>query len=213
MAAQLAQAKAVVAEYPTVKQALAGGYMMSTVYVPCIGAHYTNIGYAVALRSRAPVRALVRGHEPRLEDRRAELPRVAPRRTAARLRRDRTTAGTSTTQTADCACGAGSWSQVRNRAGLSVRPWADPRRCSPTSGWCTPGLRPSSSAAGASSAASARTSAAVRTERPWTDPTRASSRSPAGHPSGDHEALRSSRLSQSSRTSSASCIHVPGPLT
>ena len=32
-------------------------------------------------------------------------------------------------------------------------------------------------------------------------------------PSGDQLTLRSSRLSQSSRTSSASCIHVPGPFT
>ncbi len=46
LATQLAEAKSVVAKYPTVKQALAGGYMMSTVYVPCIGAHYTNIGFA-----------------------------------------------------------------------------------------------------------------------------------------------------------------------
>jgi hypothetical protein len=46
LATQLAAAKTVVAKYPTVKQALAAGYMMSTVYVPCIGAHYTNIGFA-----------------------------------------------------------------------------------------------------------------------------------------------------------------------
>ncbi len=44
--AQLDAAKTVVTTYPTVKQAIAAGYMMSTVYVPCIGAHYTNIGYA-----------------------------------------------------------------------------------------------------------------------------------------------------------------------
>jgi hypothetical protein len=44
--AQLAAAKTVIAKYPTVKEAVAAGYMMTTVYVPCIGAHYTNIGYA-----------------------------------------------------------------------------------------------------------------------------------------------------------------------
>jgi hypothetical protein len=46
LATQLAAAKSVVAKYPTVKQAIAAGYMMSTVYVPCIGAHYTNIAFA-----------------------------------------------------------------------------------------------------------------------------------------------------------------------
>ncbi len=46
LAVQLAAAKSAVAKFPTVKQALAAGYMMSTVYVPCIGAHYTNIAYA-----------------------------------------------------------------------------------------------------------------------------------------------------------------------
>ncbi len=46
LATQLAAARSVVAKYPTVKQALAAGYSMSTVYVPCIGAHYTNIAYA-----------------------------------------------------------------------------------------------------------------------------------------------------------------------
>jgi hypothetical protein len=46
LATQLAAAKTVVARYPTVKQALAAGYAMSTVYVPCIGAHYTNVSLA-----------------------------------------------------------------------------------------------------------------------------------------------------------------------
>lgn len=46
LATQLAAAKTVITKYPTVKDAIAAGYMMSTVYVPCIGAHYTNVGYA-----------------------------------------------------------------------------------------------------------------------------------------------------------------------
>jgi hypothetical protein len=41
---QMAQARSVVAKYPTVAAANAAGYHISTVYVPCIGAHYTNIG-------------------------------------------------------------------------------------------------------------------------------------------------------------------------
>ncbi len=40
-----------------------------------------------------------------------------------------------------------------------------------------------------------------------------SSSATRSQPRGDHDALRSRRLSQSSRTSSASCIHVPGPFT
>lgn len=46
LVAQQVQARAVVAKYQTVAQAVAAGYRQSTVYVPCIGAHYTNIGYA-----------------------------------------------------------------------------------------------------------------------------------------------------------------------
>src|SRR3954453_7254608 len=39
---QQAQARAVADRYPTVAAATAAGYMKSTVYVPCIGAHYTK---------------------------------------------------------------------------------------------------------------------------------------------------------------------------
>jgi hypothetical protein len=41
---QMAAARTVVAKYPTVAAATEAGYHISTVYVPCIGAHYTNIG-------------------------------------------------------------------------------------------------------------------------------------------------------------------------
>ena len=43
---QMAEAAAVAREYPTVKDAEAAGYAMSTVYVPCIGAHFTNFRLA-----------------------------------------------------------------------------------------------------------------------------------------------------------------------
>ncbi len=86
LAVQLAAAKSVITEFPTVKQAVAAGYAMSTVYVPCIGAHYTNVGVASHFDPGAPVRAPFRGYEPRLQDRRAQLPRVARQRSAAGLR-------------------------------------------------------------------------------------------------------------------------------
>ena len=43
-AEQVAQAEAVVAKYPTVADAEAGGYHKVTPYVPCIAAHYINNG-------------------------------------------------------------------------------------------------------------------------------------------------------------------------
>ena len=46
LAAQQEQARAVAAKYPTVADAQRAGYRMSTPYVPCIGAHYTNIALA-----------------------------------------------------------------------------------------------------------------------------------------------------------------------
>ena len=82
---------------------------------------------------------------------------------------------------------------------------------SPTSGWCTRGSCPASSAAGASSPVSAPSSGARSAAPPGTDA--GPSPAPRRQPNGDQLALRSSRLSQSSRTSSASCIHVPGPFT
>src|SRR5438876_604076 len=39
---QIVQARAAAAQFTTVASAEAAGYQRSTVYVPCIGAHYTN---------------------------------------------------------------------------------------------------------------------------------------------------------------------------
>jgi hypothetical protein len=61
LATQLAEAKTVVAKYPTVKQALAGGYSMTTVYVPCIGAHYSNFGFASHFDPAKPSELLYAG--------------------------------------------------------------------------------------------------------------------------------------------------------
>ncbi len=62
--AQLAQARAVAAKYPTVATALAAGYMQSTVYVPCIGAHYTNVSLAGSFNPSAPSELLYDGTSP-----------------------------------------------------------------------------------------------------------------------------------------------------
>src|SRR5262249_57074068 len=43
---QMAAAKTVLAKYPTGKDAQAAGYMETTPYVPCIGAHYSNFAFA-----------------------------------------------------------------------------------------------------------------------------------------------------------------------
>lgn len=61
---QLAQAATVVAKYPTVKDALAAGYGESTPYVPCIGAHYTNIGLARSFDPSKPAELLYDGTQP-----------------------------------------------------------------------------------------------------------------------------------------------------
>jgi len=61
---QLAQAAAAVTKYPTVKDALAAGYMESTPYVPCIGAHYTNVGLARSFDPSTPAELLYDGTQP-----------------------------------------------------------------------------------------------------------------------------------------------------
>lgn len=61
LAAQLAAARTVVAKYPTVKQALAAGYNMTTVYVPCIGAHYSNFAFALNFDPAHPSELLYAG--------------------------------------------------------------------------------------------------------------------------------------------------------
>jgi hypothetical protein len=62
--AQMAAAKQVAVEYPTVKDAEAAGYRMSTVYVPCIGAHYTNIGLTEKFDPAHPSELLYAGTSP-----------------------------------------------------------------------------------------------------------------------------------------------------
>ena len=61
---QLAVAKQVAAAYPTVKDAEAAGYAKSTVYVPCIGAHYTNISLAASFDPAHPSELLYAGTDP-----------------------------------------------------------------------------------------------------------------------------------------------------
>lgn len=62
--AQQSEARAVAAKYPTVASAVAAGYAQSTVYVPCIGAHYTNVGLAGAFNPAAPSELLYDGTNP-----------------------------------------------------------------------------------------------------------------------------------------------------
>ena len=61
---QMEQARAVAAKYPTVADALAGGYQASTTYVPCIGAHYTNQAYAGSFDPSHPSELLYDGTQP-----------------------------------------------------------------------------------------------------------------------------------------------------
>ena len=73
--AQQVQARAVAAKFPTVASAVAAGYRESTVYVPCIGAHYTNAALAV-ISTRVRLRSCSTTARARLAHRRPELPRV-----------------------------------------------------------------------------------------------------------------------------------------
>lgn len=61
---QQAQARAAAARFPTVADALAAGYRMSTPYVPCIGAHYTNSALVVRFDPAAPSELLYDGTAP-----------------------------------------------------------------------------------------------------------------------------------------------------
>ena len=79
LAAQQEQARAAAARYPTVADAEADGYRMSVAFVPCIGAHYTNVAARPVVRPGPSVGAAVRRHQPRLEDRRPQLPRLQRR--------------------------------------------------------------------------------------------------------------------------------------
>jgi hypothetical protein len=62
--AQQVQARAVAAKYPTVADAQRAGYQMSVVYVPCIGAHYTNVPLAARFDPSAPSELLYDGTAP-----------------------------------------------------------------------------------------------------------------------------------------------------
>ena len=62
--AQQAKARAVIAQYSTVAAAEAAGYVRSTTYVPCIGAHYTNLAYAAAFDPEHPSELLFDGTAP-----------------------------------------------------------------------------------------------------------------------------------------------------
>ena len=61
---QMARRGPLSTKYPTAKEAEAAGYRMSTPYVPCIGAHYTNIGLVTKFDPAAPSELLYDGTEP-----------------------------------------------------------------------------------------------------------------------------------------------------
>jgi hypothetical protein len=61
---QQAAARSVADKYPTVAAAEAAGYRKSTVYVPCIGAHYTNTALVGRFDPAAPSELLFDGTNP-----------------------------------------------------------------------------------------------------------------------------------------------------
>jgi hypothetical protein len=61
---EIEQARQAAAAYPTVKDAEASGYVRSTVYVPCIGAHYTNVDLVRSFDPRHPSELLYDGSSP-----------------------------------------------------------------------------------------------------------------------------------------------------
>ena len=64
LANEQVQARAVAEKYPTVADAERAGYFMSTTYVPCIGAHYTNIALAQRFDPSTPSELLYDGTRP-----------------------------------------------------------------------------------------------------------------------------------------------------
>lgn len=64
LAAQQAKARGVGTKYPTVADAEAAGYKKSTVYLPCIGAHYTNVGFVGHFDPSTPSELLYDGTDP-----------------------------------------------------------------------------------------------------------------------------------------------------
>ena len=61
---QMDQARSVIEQFPTVADAEAGGYGRSTPYVPCIGAHYTNVGLVGSFDPAKPSELLYDGTNP-----------------------------------------------------------------------------------------------------------------------------------------------------
>lgn len=61
---QQTQARAVATQFPTVADAEKAGYRKSTVYVPCIGAHYTNIALTGQFDPARPSELLYDGTNP-----------------------------------------------------------------------------------------------------------------------------------------------------
>jgi hypothetical protein len=64
LGAQQATARAVALRYPTVAEAEAAGYRRTTAYVPCIGAHYTNLRYVATFDPANPSELLYDGTAP-----------------------------------------------------------------------------------------------------------------------------------------------------
>lgn len=62
--AQQVQARTVIDKYPTVADAERDGYRMSTVYLPCIGAHYTKVSLVGQFDPAAPSELLFDGTRP-----------------------------------------------------------------------------------------------------------------------------------------------------
>ncbi|MEX1218011.1 MAG: hypothetical protein WEA11_05775 [Acidimicrobiales bacterium] len=62
--AQQEQARTVTYKFPTVAAAEAGGYKKSTAFVPCIGAHYTNVRLAFTFDAARPSELLFDGTAP-----------------------------------------------------------------------------------------------------------------------------------------------------
>ena len=60
------QAGTVIAQYPTAADAMAGGYMQVTPYVPGIGAHYLNVGRLLdgQFKPAEPEMLLYNGNDP-----------------------------------------------------------------------------------------------------------------------------------------------------
>lgn len=61
---QLAQAKAIIPQFPTAAHAMAAGYMQVTPWMPGIGAHYLNVSYLFAFEAAQPAFLLYNGNSP-----------------------------------------------------------------------------------------------------------------------------------------------------